>query len=78
MKEIYVKVGDLIRIADWNGAKPDGRSIGTVIQMSSYKPSHKQKYEITQSLSEILWQDGKLGWILTSRLAKVESGIWKD
>ena len=78
MKERYVKVGDLIRITDWKGAKPDSRSIGTVIQISSYKPSQKPKYEMTQSLSEILWQDGRLGWILTSRLARVEDGEWKD
>ena len=72
-----IKVGDLIKISDWKGSKPDGRIIGTVIRMSEYNISDKKKYEKVQSLSEILWQDGNIGWILTERI-EVVGREWKD
>ena len=78
MKGNKIKVGDLIRISDWKGSKPDGRSVGTVITLSDYKPSHKMKYQLTESLSEVLWQDGSLGWILTERLSLVGDKEWKE
>lgn len=78
MTRKIVQVGDLIRVNDWKGGKPDERGIGTVLQMSEYKPSHKLKYQLTESLSEILWQDGKIGWILTDRLEILSGDRWKD
>ena len=77
MTKKNIKVGDLIQVIDWRGSKPDNRDIGTVLQLSDYKPSHKLKYSLTESLSEVLWQDGKIGWILTDRLGIVGEE-WKD
>tara|TARA_A100001011_G_scaffold352915_1_gene394023 strand:- start:682 stop:903 length:222 start_codon:yes stop_codon:yes gene_type:complete len=73
-------VGDLIRIVDWRGSAPDSREIGTVLRLSQYKTSHKMKYGVTESLSEILWNDGEIGWILTDRLTVIgeEDEGWKD
>ena len=78
MTKRVVKVGDLIRIVDWRGGEPDSRDIGTVLRLSQYKTSQKMKYGATESLSEILWNDGKIGWILTDRLMVIGEEDWKD
>jgi len=72
-----IKAGDLIKVLDWKGSKPDDRIVGTVLQLSELELQTKTKYRKTQSLSEVLWQDGKIGWILTERLGIVGEE-WKD
>ena len=60
MTKMNVRIGDVIRIIDWKGAKPDGRHIGTVINLQNYSSTQKVPYHLTDSISEVMWQDGRV------------------
>ena len=63
------EVGDLVRINDLN--EPDhNRMIGTVMRHDIYDDQFDKTGE---KISEVLWNSGKLGWILTSRLDTVDN-----
>ncbi len=67
-------VGDIVKIVDWKGSKPDSREVGTVIR---FEGSHRWNrrwsgMQNRESLAEVLWQDGQTGWILSSRIGVAE------
>ena len=76
MTKKKIRVGALIRVSDMRN-KLVHQNIGTVLQLTDYKTSQKIKYERVESLSEVLWQDGTIGWILTNRLEVVDEE-WRD
>tara|TARA_R110001583_G_scaffold24511_2_gene89448 strand:- start:162 stop:356 length:195 start_codon:yes stop_codon:yes gene_type:complete len=59
-----MNIGDLVRINDLN--KPDPRRlIGTIIRHDMYDVQFNKTGD---QITEVLWNSGRLGWILTSRL----------
>jgi hypothetical protein len=66
-----MKIGDLVRINDLNEPDPR-RSIGTIIKYDVYD---RQFDGMSEQIVEVLWNAGHLGWILSSRLSKVENNL---
>jgi hypothetical protein len=62
-----MEIGELVRINDLNDLDPK-RMIGTVIRHDMYDSRFNKAGE---KISEVLWNNGQLGWILTSRLSVV-------
>ena len=62
-----MKVGELVKINDLNEPDPK-RMIGTVVRHDMYD---SQFTKAGEEISEVLWNNGQLGWILTSRLCVV-------
>ena len=62
-----MKIGELVRINDLNELDPQ-RMIGTIVKHDVYDIQFNKTGE---KISEVLWNSGKLGWILTSRLERV-------
>ncbi len=67
-----MKVGELVKINDLNEPDPK-RIIGTVLKNDVYD---RQVNGSSEKICEVLWNDGHVSWILTSRLDLV-SGINK-
>ncbi len=63
-----MNAGDLVRINDLNEPDPK-RMIGTVVRHDMYDSQFTKDNE---KISEVLWNDGRLSWILTSRLDLVD------
>lgn len=61
-------IGELVKINDLNEPDPK-RMIGIVVRHDMYDSQFNKAGE---KISEILWNDGRLGWILTSRLDLVD------
>ena len=58
-----MKVGELIRLKD--GEEPrNGREAGTVLMFDIYKDDGRAQERITK----VLWNTGKVGWVLTKRI----------
>ena len=72
-----MQIGDLVKISDWKGSKPDSRKHGTVLRLDGkHRWSSRVKvYGETslkrEGLAEVLWQDGHTGWILLTRLETI-------
>ena len=64
-----MKVGDLVRINDLNESD-SSRMIGTIIQHDIYDRQFKGLCE-RERIAEVLWNSGKISWILTKRLELV-------
>ena len=64
-----MKIGELVKINDLNEADPQ-RMIGTIVKHDIYDAQFNKTGE---KISEVLWNSGKLGWILTSRLDTVDN-----
>ena len=62
-----MKIGELVKINDLNEDDPQ-RMIGTIVKHDIYDSRFGKSGE---KISEVLWNSGKLGWILTRRLEKV-------
>ena len=63
-----MKIGNLVKINDLNESDPK-RMIGTIVRHDIYD---SQFGKAGEKISEVLWNSGKLGWILTSRLDLVD------
>jgi hypothetical protein len=63
-----MKIGNLVRINDLNELDPR-RMMGTIVRHDLYD---SQFSKISEKISEVLWNDGQLGWILSSRLSSVD------
>jgi len=63
-----MKIGNLVRINDLNEPDPR-RMMGTIVRHDLYD---SQFSKISEKISEVLWNDGQLGWILSSRLSSVD------
>ena len=63
-----MKIGELVRINDLNKSDPK-RMIGTIVRHDMYDSRFNS---IGEKISEVLWNNGQLGWILTSRLSAVD------
>ena len=64
-----MNVGDLVRINDLK--EPDSnRVLGTIVKHDIYDSQFGSQHE---KISEVLWNSGKLSWILTSRLEKINN-----
>jgi len=66
-----MKIGELVRINDLTEPDPT-RLIGTIVRDDIYNgldPSSIQG----ELISEVLWNDGHLSWILTNRLSTLEA-----
>ena len=60
-------IGDLVMVNDLN--EPDSRRlIGTIVKYDIYD---RQVGGIREKFAEVLWNDGHLSWILSSRLSRV-------
>ena len=66
-----MELGDLVRINDLNEPDPR-RSIGTIVKYDVYD---RQFDGMSEKIVEVLWNGGHLGWILSSRLSKVENNL---
>ena len=64
-----MKVGELVKINDLNEPDPK-RIIGTVLKNDVYDRLINGSSE---KICEVLWNDGHVSWILTSRLDLVSS-----
>lgn len=64
-----MKVGELVKINDLNEPDPK-RIIGTVLKNDVYD---RQINGSSEKICEVLWNDGHVSWILTSRLDLVSS-----
>ena len=64
-----MKVGELVKINDLNEPDPK-RIIGTVLKNDVYD---RQFNGSSEKICEVLWNDGHVSWILTSRLDLVSS-----
>ena len=64
-----MNVGDLVRINDLGEPDPN-RTFGTVVKHDIYDSQFGSLHE---KISEVLWNSGKLSWILTSRLEKINN-----
>ena len=66
-----MKIGELVKINDLN--EPDQkRMIGTIVKYDIYD---RQFDGMSEKIAEVLWNGGHLGWILSSRLSKVEDNL---
>mgnify|MGYP004116956691 FL=1 len=63
-----MRIGELVKINDLNEPDPK-RMIGTIVRHDIYDSQFGKRGE---KISEVLWNDGRLGWILTSRLDLVD------
>tara|TARA_B100000073_G_C23338782_1_gene413942 strand:- start:324 stop:527 length:204 start_codon:yes stop_codon:yes gene_type:complete len=64
-----MNVGDLVKINDLK--EPDSnRELGTIVKHDIYDSQFGSLHE---KISEVLWNSGKLSWILTSRLEKINN-----
>ena len=56
-----MKIGDLVTVPDRHQ-----RALGTVLRFDTYAP---QTFEsMPETLAEVLWCDGSIGWIIQCRL----------
>ena len=62
-----MNVGDLVRINDLKETDSN-RVLGTIVKHDIYDSQFGSRHE---KISEVLWNSGKLSWILTSRLEVV-------
>ena len=69
-----MQIGNVVKIIDWKGSKPDSRKHGTVVRIQG-----KHRWSVDKrvnsgkdTLAEVLWQDGHVGWVLTSRLGQLK------
>tara|TARA_R110000824_G_scaffold347890_2_gene534649 strand:+ start:6 stop:221 length:216 start_codon:yes stop_codon:yes gene_type:complete len=67
-----MNIGDLVKINDLNEPDPK-RTMGTIIRHDMYD---SQFSKINEQISEVLWNNGQLGWILSKRL-EIVSGFHK-
>lgn len=65
-KRERVKVGELVKISDVG--VNDSRQIGTVLKFDVYKTTSSGGDE---SIAEVMWNNGGIGWVLTSRLEMI-------
>ena len=71
-----MKIGDLIKFEDdYNQAVcDDHRRVGTVLGFDYYHSGDNRNRlgarGIGESIVEVLWNTGKIGWILKSRVEK--------
>lgn len=65
-----MQIGDIVEIGDWKGASKDSRKCGKILKMDGHH-SWSAKKEYRSSLTEVLWQNGKTGWVATNRLRKI-------
>ena len=63
-----MKPGDLVKINDLNEPDPR-RMIGTIIKHEMYDA---QFSKMGEKITEVLWNGGHLGWILTTRLDLID------
>ena len=61
-----MKVGDIVKLSDVD--ENDDRQLGTVIGFGSYRGDDLLVYKHAESLTEVMWSTGVLGWVLESRL----------
>ena len=69
-----MQIGDVVQIIEWNGSRPDERKHGTVVRLQgSHRWSGKKRLskKDEEILTEVLWQNGFVGWILSSRLGRL-------
>ena len=64
-----MNVGDLVKINDLSDTDPN-RILGTVVRHDIYDSQFGSLHE---KITEVLWNSGKLSWILTSRLKKINN-----
>lgn len=69
-----LSVGDVVRITDWRGSKPDDRTVGTVIEFDTYHPRHERLFNNLTGRAEpmccVLWSHGEMSWILCDRISR--------
>ena len=66
-----MKIGDLVKINDLSEPDPR-RMVGTIINNDIHDA---QFSKMGEKLSEVLWNGGHLGWILTSRLSVIDDNL---
>ena len=68
-----MQIGDIVEIIDWKGSRPDDRKQGTVVRLQgNHRWSGKRRVKNrAEVLTEVLWQDGQIGWVLSSRLGQL-------
>jgi|TARA_B110000196_G_scaffold204839_1_gene175555 hypothetical protein len=64
-------IGDIVKIVDWKGSKPDSRKSGKVLRING-RHVWTKKDEVLRgcTLAEVMWQDGHVGWVAAKRLEK--------
>ena len=64
-------IGDIVKIVDWKGSKPDSRKTGKVLRIDGRHPwAEKKNIARECALAEVMWQDGHVGWVAANRLEK--------
>ena len=65
-------IGDIVEIVDWKGSKPDDRKHGKLLRIDGrHRWTQKKDLNLSgESIAEVMWQDGHIGWVATNRLQK--------
>ncbi len=68
-----MQIGDIVEIKNWNGAAKDSRNRGKILRVNGQHvwSNSRSLSSRKNSLAEILWQNGRTGWVATNRLRKV-------
>jgi len=79
-----MKIGDLIRFTpeayDFYQGRPssptlpdeDTREVGTILKFDTYSSQVGSSFR-KEPIIEVLWSDGTVGWILKSRVSKLNA-----
>jgi len=52
--------------------QPDTRAIGTILKLDTYSSQVGSSFR-KEPIIEVLWSDGTVGWILKSRVSKLNA-----
>jgi len=67
-----VQVGSAVRITNPDHTTID-RIVGTVLKFDLYKNVSSLGAFVTESIIEVLWQDGRASWILQNRVETIDA-----
>jgi hypothetical protein len=67
-----VRIGDIIRFTpdDYPAQRTDTRDIGTILKFDTYSSQVGTSFT-KEPILHMLWSDGTTGWILKSRVRKL-------
>jgi len=82
-----VRIGDIIRFTPeevltaslpYSSAvrtthQPDTRVVGTILKFDTYSSPEWERPFRKEPIIEVLWSDGTVGWILKSRVSKLNA-----
>tara|TARA_R110000851_G_C12665368_1_gene521927 strand:+ start:261 stop:482 length:222 start_codon:yes stop_codon:yes gene_type:complete len=69
-------IGDVIQTQKAKGfSDDDDRDIGIILKLDTYRQHH---YEPMERIAEILWNNGRVGWISLERVALLHTNKYSN